>query len=134
VKIDRQTSVDLGKAEGLEGIDELTELADVGEGLCMPRPHQGFAAFGLEKVDLLRVGGNAPPVLQMQQDAVFEGNRRQFTPSGRFSGQAGPEAAERSVQRLSGDFGCSARSLLGPSNSMGATLEERPSCSATGLL
>jgi hypothetical protein len=28
--------VDLGEAEGLEGIDELTELADVGEGLCMP--------------------------------------------------------------------------------------------------
>jgi hypothetical protein len=27
--IDRQTSVDLGEAEGLEGIDELTELADV---------------------------------------------------------------------------------------------------------
>jgi hypothetical protein len=41
--------MDLGKAEGLEGIDELTELADVGERLCMPRPHQRLAAFGLEK-------------------------------------------------------------------------------------
>jgi hypothetical protein len=66
--------MDLGEAEGLEGIDELTELADVGEGLCMPHPHEGLAAFGLEKVDLLRVNGNAPPVLQVQQDAVFEHN------------------------------------------------------------
>jgi hypothetical protein len=38
----------------------------------MPRPHQGLAAFGLEKVDLLWVNGNASPVLQVQQDAVFE--------------------------------------------------------------
>ena len=38
----------------------------------MSRPHQGLAAFGLEKVDLLRVNGNAPPVLQVQRDAVFE--------------------------------------------------------------
>ena len=66
--------MDLGEAEGLEGIGELTELADVGEGLCMPRPNQGLAAFGLEKVDLLRVNGNAPPVLQVQQDTVFEDN------------------------------------------------------------
>ena len=64
--------MDLGEAEGLESIDELTELADVGKGLCMPRPHQGLAAFGLEKVDLLRVDGSAPPVLQMQQDAAFK--------------------------------------------------------------
>ena len=64
--------MNLGEAEGLEDIDELTELADVGEELCMPRPHQGLAAFGLEKVDLLRVNGNALPVLQVQQDAVFE--------------------------------------------------------------
>jgi len=40
----------------------------------MPRPNQGLAAFGLEKVDLLRVNGNAPPVLQVQQDTVFEDN------------------------------------------------------------
>ena len=38
----------------------------------MPRPHQGLAAFGLEKVDLLRVNGNTPPVLQVQQDAFFD--------------------------------------------------------------
>ena len=55
--------MDLGEAEGIEGIDELTEPADICEGLCVPRPHQGFAAFGLEKVDFLRVNGNAPPVL-----------------------------------------------------------------------
>ena len=73
-EIDRPTSMDLGEAEGLESIDELTELADVSKGLCMPRPHQGLAAFGLEKVDLLRVNRNAPPVLQVQQDAVCEGN------------------------------------------------------------
>ncbi len=71
-EIDRPTSVDLGEADGLNGINELTELSDVGEGLCMPRPHQSLAAFGLEKVDLLRVNGNAPPVLQAQQNAIFE--------------------------------------------------------------
>ena len=43
-EIDRPTSVDHGEAEGLEGIEELAELADVGEGLCMPRPHKGLAA------------------------------------------------------------------------------------------
>lgn len=64
-EIDRPTSMDLGEAEGLESIDELTELADVGEGLCMPHPHEGLAAFGLEKVDLLRINGNAPPVLEV---------------------------------------------------------------------
>jgi hypothetical protein len=94
--------MDLGEAEGLEGIDELTELADVGEGLRVPRSHQGLAAFGLEKVDLLRVNGNAPPVLQVQQDAVFEHNhesslrlpvvsavkRGMGRPNGRFSGWA----------------------------------------------
>ena len=48
------------------------ERTDVGEGLCMPRPHQGLAAFGLEKVDLLGVNGNSLPVLQVQQDAVFD--------------------------------------------------------------
>ncbi len=57
--------MDLGEAEGLEGIDELTELTDVGEGPRMPRPHQGLAALGLEKVDFLRVNGNALPVLQV---------------------------------------------------------------------
>ena len=36
------------------------------------RESPGLAAFGLEKIDLLRVNGTAPPVLQMQQDAVFE--------------------------------------------------------------
>jgi len=30
-EIDRPASVDLGEAEGLEGIDELTELANTGE-------------------------------------------------------------------------------------------------------
>ena len=64
--------MDLSEAVGPEDIDELAELADVGEGLRMPRSHQGLAAFGLEKVDLLRFNGNAPPVLQVQQDAVFE--------------------------------------------------------------
>ena len=47
----------------VESTDELTELADVSEGLCMPRPYQGLAAFGLEEVDLLRVDGDAPPLL-----------------------------------------------------------------------
>ena len=32
----------------------------------------GLAALGLEKVDLLRVNGDALPVLEVQQDAVFE--------------------------------------------------------------
>jgi hypothetical protein len=64
--------VDHGEAEGLEGIEELAELADVGEGLCMPRPHQGLAAFGLEKVNLLRVNGDPPPILEVEQDAIFE--------------------------------------------------------------
>jgi len=40
----------------------------------MPRPYQGLAAFGLEKVDPLRVNGNAPTVLQVQRDAVIEDN------------------------------------------------------------
>jgi hypothetical protein len=40
--------VDLGEAVGPEDIDELTDLADVGERLRMPRPNQGLAAFGLE--------------------------------------------------------------------------------------
>ena len=55
--------MDLGEAEGLEDIDQFTELTDVGEGLCMPRPYQGFTAFGLKKIDLLRVNGDALSVL-----------------------------------------------------------------------
>ena len=38
----------------------------------MPRPHQGLAALGLENVDLLWVNGNTLPVLQVEQDSVFE--------------------------------------------------------------
>ena len=98
-EIDSPTSVDLGEAEGLESIDELTELADVGEGLCMPRPHQGLAAFGLEKVDLLRVDGNAPPVLQMQQDAVFKDNHKSSLRLPVVS------AVKRVLGRLNGRFG-----------------------------
>jgi hypothetical protein len=90
--------VDLGEAEGLEGIDKLTELADVGEGLCMPRPHQGLAAFGLEKVDLLRVNGNSPPVLQVQQDAVFENNHETSVRLPVVS------AVKRGLGRLNGRF------------------------------
>jgi hypothetical protein len=90
--------MDLGEAEGLESIDELTELADVGKGLCMPHPHQGLAAFGLEKVDLLRVNGNAPPVLQVQQDAIFEGDHE-------FSVRLPVvSAVKRGLGRLNGRF------------------------------
>lgn len=98
-EIDRPTSMDLGEAEGLEGIDELTELSDVGEGLCMPRPHQGLAALGLEKVDLLRVNGNAPPILQVQQNAVIEGGHESSVRLPVVS------AVKRCLGRLSGRFG-----------------------------
>jgi len=90
--------MDLGEAEGLEDIDELAELADVGEGLCMPRPHQGLATFGLEKVDFLRVNGNAPPVLQVQQNAIFEDNHE---PSLRLPVVS---AVKRGLGRLNGRF------------------------------
>jgi hypothetical protein len=57
--------VDHGEAEGLEGIEELAELADVGEGLCMPRPHQGLAALNLHispafVAGAARCGASAP--------------------------------------------------------------------------
>ncbi len=45
------SSVDLGEAEGLEGIDELTELADVGEGLCMARPHLARISHRVSNAD-----------------------------------------------------------------------------------
>jgi hypothetical protein len=75
------------------------ELADVGEGLRMPRPHQGLAAFGLEKVDLLRVNGNALPVLQVQQDAVFEDGHESSV------GLPVDSAVKRGLGRLNGRFG-----------------------------
>ena len=97
-EIDRPTSVDLSEVKGLEGIDEFTELSDVNEGQRMPRPHQGLAAFGLEKVDLLRVNGNALPVLQVQQDAVFD--------DGHESSVRRPvvSAVKRGLDRLKGRF------------------------------
>ncbi len=57
-----------------------------------------LAAFGLEKVDLLRVNGNAPPVLQVQQDTVFEGNHE---PSVRLPVVS---AVKRGLGRLNGRF------------------------------
>ncbi len=58
-----------------------------------------LAAFGLEKVDLLRVNWNAPPVLQVQQDAVFEDNHQ---PSVRLPVVP---AVKRGLGRLNGRFG-----------------------------
>ena len=90
--------MDLGESKGLEGIDEFTELSDVSEGQRMPRPHQGLAAFGLEKVDLLRVNGDALPVLEVQQDAIFE--------AGHESSVRRPvvSAVKRGLERLNGRF------------------------------
>jgi hypothetical protein len=39
----------------------------------MGATHLSLAAFGLEKIDLLRINGN-PLLVMVQQDAVFEGN------------------------------------------------------------
>ncbi len=40
--------------------------------LRMPRPYQGLATFGLEEIDLLRVNGDAFPILQVQQYPVVK--------------------------------------------------------------
>jgi hypothetical protein len=109
-------AMNLGEAEGRESIDEFTELADVGEGLCMPRPHapgsrrlrprEGGSPSGRREC-AAHPGGAAGCGLR-------ESSRTQCTASGRFSGQAGPGAAERSIQRLGGQLEFSARFLLGP--------------------
>jgi hypothetical protein len=65
---------------------------------CRARTHQGLAAFGLEKVDLLRVDGNAPPILGVQQDAVFENHHE---PSVRLPVVS---AVKRGLGRLNGRF------------------------------
>jgi hypothetical protein len=67
--------------------------------LCMPHPHQGLAAFDLEKLDLLRVNRDAPTVLQVQKDAVFEDNHG---PSVRLPVVS---AVKRGLGRLNGRFG-----------------------------
>ncbi len=64
--------MDHGEAEGREEIEELAELADVGEGPCAPGPHQALSALRLDKVDLLWVDGIPPPVGEVEQDAIVE--------------------------------------------------------------
>ncbi|MCP4898320.1 MAG: hypothetical protein GY906_15205, partial [bacterium] len=57
-----------------------------------------LAAFGLEKVNFLRVNGDALPVLQVQQDAVFE--------DGHGTSVRLPvvSAVKRGLERLNGQF------------------------------
>jgi hypothetical protein len=64
----------------------------------MPRPHQGFAALGLEKVDLLRVDGDPPAILKVEQDSIFDNHHESSLrpPVG--------SAVKRCLGRLSGWF------------------------------
>ena len=91
--------MDLGEAERLERHHEFTELADIGEGLRMPRPYQGLTALGLEKINLPRVDGNAAPILLVQQDAVFEKIMKPVYGFRSFQRSSG------GIGRLSGRFG-----------------------------
>jgi hypothetical protein len=88
--------VDLGEAEWFEGTNEFTELADIGEGLLMPSPNQGFAAVGFEKEYLKRINRDARPILQVKQDAIFDNHH---DPS---VGLPVDSAVNRSLGRLNG--------------------------------
>ena len=76
----------------------MEKLAGALEAFVIAAEDQGLAALGLEKVYLLRVNGDPPPILKVEQDAIFENHHESSLRLPVAS------AVKRGLGRLSGWF------------------------------